>query len=116
MMPILLVISIAATYAFKKIEDKSDRKFAVVDRTPGEKVYAVLETALERRNREDTVDKKTGERTSPSFSLEKIEPADWGDPSAVDEQRMKLSERVQRGDLTGFIEVGPEAFKPTDVL
>jgi ABC-2 type transport system permease protein len=116
MMPVLLGISILATYWFKKIEDKSDRKFAVVDRTPAERLFGVLETALERRNREDTVDKKTGERTSPSFSLEKVEPADWNDPGAVDVQRLALSDRIQRGDLTGFIEVGPEAFKPTDVL
>jgi ABC-2 type transport system permease protein len=114
MMPILLGLSIAATYTFKRMEDKSDRKFAVVDRTPGEKVYAILETSLERRNAEETVDKRTGEQTAPTFSLEKVEPADWSNPTAVDEQRMELSKRVQRGDLTGFLEVGPEAFKQTD--
>jgi len=116
MMPILLGVSLAATFLFKRMEDKSDRKFAVVDRTPGEKVFGVLETGLERRNAEDTKDKKTGEQTSPTFSLEKVAPADWNDLKAVDEQRMALSERVQRGDLTGFIEAGPESFQQMDVL
>jgi ABC-2 type transport system permease protein len=116
MMPILLGLSIGATYAFKRMEDKTDRKFAVVDRSDGEKVFSILETALERRNTEDVVDKRTGERTGPTFSIEKVPPADWSDPKKVDEQRMALSQRVQKGELTGFLEVGPEAFKPTNWL
>jgi len=116
MMPILLGLSFAATFTFKKMEDKSDRKFAIVDRSPGEKLYGILQSGLERRNAEDTTDKRTGERNAPTFSLEKVAPANWADPKAVDEQRMTLSNRVKRGELTGFLEVGPEAFNQLSLL
>jgi ABC-2 type transport system permease protein len=108
MMPVLMGAGGVISYVTKKLEDQGERKFAVVDRTPGGKVFPILEVALERRNKEDIYDRKTGERIAPQFVLERVEPS-APDETAVKLQRLELSERVRKGELAGFLEVGPKA-------
>src|SRR5262249_52935826 len=49
----------------------------------------------------------TGRKLRPAFVLERVSPG-ADDPDAVQQQRFDLSERVQRGELFGFIEIGPD--------
>jgi ABC-2 type transport system permease protein len=108
LMPIMMGASTAITIIMKKIEDRGEKVFVVVDRTPGEKLFPILEAGVERRNAEDVFDKKTGERDSPLFKLEKVAPAGT-DKDAIDNQRLELSDRVRKGQIAGFLEVGPKA-------
>ncbi|MGL4553332.1 MAG: ABC transporter permease [Gemmataceae bacterium] len=104
MMPVMMMMGGVIGAVTRKLEDQGERSFAVVDRTPGAKVLPILQTAVERRNTRDIFDLKTGNRTAPLFRLEAVAPAD--DP---DEQRLLLSERVRKGEISGFLEVGPKA-------
>ncbi len=61
-----------------------------------------------KRNAEDSVDKKTGERSSPEFELEIVPPSD-SSMDAIEQQRVELSERVKKQEIIGFLEIGPEA-------
>lgn len=108
MLPTLMALSIVVQVVARRLEDQGERRFAIVDRTPGAKVFPILQMAAERRNKTDVFDPKTGERKSPLFVLEQVEPS-AATPEAIGEQRLALSERVRKGQLAGFLEIGPKA-------
>jgi ABC-2 type transport system permease protein len=110
LMPVLMAGSAGIQILFHKQVDTEDKRFAVVDRTPGGKVYEGLEEAARRRNETQTVDPETQEKTKSAFFLVRIEPA-RDDPAAVDQQRLELSERVLHGEFMGFVEIGPDVLR-----
>lgn len=84
-------------------DDLQVRSFAVIDRTPGEKVFAQLQASA--RTYKETY-------RFCNFELERVEPS-VGTPEAVHRQRLDLSARVQRGDIGGLLEIGPDVCRPT---
>jgi ABC-2 type transport system permease protein len=93
----------------KDVVDTRERSFAVIDQTPGEQIYAAVETAVKQHNAAVN-DPETGRQIRPKFSIEKIEPAHTAD--AALKQRYELAERVRAGKLFGFISIGPDVMKP----
>jgi len=84
-----------------------DKRFAVVDRTPGGRIFTLLETAVQQRNATQLHDPKTAEQDKPVFILEKVEPS-VDTPEAVSSQRLELSDRVRNEQLAGFLDIGPD--------
>jgi ABC-2 type transport system permease protein len=87
LMPLLMGGSIIMQVLFKDVRDTRTKHFAVVDRTPSAEVFDKLKKQL-----------------SPLFELHKEEPA-----QNVDEQRWELSEKVRKGELFGFLDIGRDA-------
>lgn len=108
LMPILMCGSVVVSIITEKLEDRSSQKIAIIDRTPGSKIAPILQTAVDKRNAEDSVNKKTGERSSPEFKLEIVTPSS-SDREAIEAQRVELSKRVKDHEIIGFLEIGPEA-------
>jgi ABC-2 type transport system permease protein len=106
LMPLLMVGTSAIQYVTRKQLDTEDKRFAVIDRTPGSSLYPLLLKRAEQRNQNQLRDEETDEKTKAAFILEKIEPS-ADDPAAVEEQRLELSNRVLNGEYFGFIEIGP---------
>ncbi len=88
--------------------DIADRYVAILDRT-GHAAALVIQAAREK-NRKELFNKKTGEQQSPRYFFE-IVPVDSQSPDA---QRLQLSDRVRRGDLYAFLEIGTGALHPRD--
>jgi ABC-2 type transport system permease protein len=92
-----------------RVMDIRDRKFAVIDRTPGAGMFATLERAVQEHNQTAIFDKEdNGKQIEPKFVLEAVEPAASGDPEL--RQQYELAQRVRRGDLFGFVEIGADVF------
>ena len=108
LMPILMCGSVVVSIVTEKLEDRESKTIAIVDRTPGGKIAPLLQTAVLKRNAEDSIDKKTGERSSPEFNLEIVPPSS-STAEAIEEQRVQLSERVKKQEIIGFLEIGSEA-------
>jgi ABC-2 type transport system permease protein len=104
MMPIMKTLGGVVGAISRRIDDQGERSFVVVDRTPGAQIFPILETAVARRNKQDVLDRKTGVRNAPLFKLLKVEPEE-----KLDEQRLALSDRVRKGEISGFLEIGPKA-------
>jgi hypothetical protein len=98
---------------FKRLDDTTEKRVAVIDRTPGGQLFPFLEVAIERRNQYLIFDPETGKQTQPVFRLERIEPS-ADDPAALAEQRFALSQRVQHGEFYGFLDIGPEVYAYSD--
>jgi ABC-2 type transport system permease protein len=108
-LPILMGGGAIAQYFLRNQVDLNTKRFAVVDRSPGGKLAAALEAGAQTRNAEQITDTATGEQTRPAFAVERVAAA-GNDPDAVNRQRYELSERVRRGELFGFLEIGASVY------
>jgi ABC-2 type transport system permease protein len=111
LLPVIMGGSFVLQEVLKDRVDTRPKRFALIDRTPGEKVAAALTAAAEERNRTQIYD-AAGRQTRPEFLLERVEPGP-DTPEAVAGQRLELSDRVRRGELTGFVEVGADVARLT---
>ena len=108
-LPILMGGGAIAQYFLRNQVDLNEKRFAVVDRSPEEKIATALEAAAQTRNAEQITDHATGEQTRPAFAVERVAAA-GNDQDAVNRQRYELSERVRRGELFGFLEIGASVY------
>ena len=111
LMPVLMAASVGVQVLFKKYDDTSEKRVAVVDRSPGAKVADALKADVAVYNAHLTTDPRTGERTHPGIALEVVPPPDPA-PEAVLALRAELSRRVENGGLEAVVEVGPDVYDP----
>jgi ABC-2 type transport system permease protein len=118
-MPILMGGSLLVQLVLKDVKDTVKKRFTIVDRTG--KLYKDIDAA--NRNPQSAQIGTTGDRkklpsddnagagtsaSEPRFILEfKVKPE--GD---INELRYQLSEKVRRGELFGFAEIGPRVIDP----
>jgi ABC-2 type transport system permease protein len=104
--PLLFGGGIIGVAVMKKRPDIRERRIAILDHT-GIAAAPVTE-AIRRLNRIQLFDPETGRQVMPEYRVETVVP----DAGAPDEQRLELSDRIRRGDLFGFIEIGKGALRP----
>jgi ABC-2 type transport system permease protein len=113
LMPVLMGGSAGIQYLMKKQGSTQDRRFAVVDLTPGAKIFPLLEKAAQKRNETGIFDPETHQQNKPRFLLEKAEPVNHT-PEAVAELRLALSQRTRNDVIWGFLEIGPDTLEILD--
>jgi ABC-2 type transport system permease protein len=109
-MPIMMGGSLVFQWLLRDYRDVQKKTYAVVDRTPGERLWAAVEKAVEGYNA-TVKDPDTGKLVNPPFEV-KREPPAAATEAAIGAQRANLSERVRRGELFGFLEIGPAVLEP----
>jgi ABC-2 type transport system permease protein len=107
-MPVLMGGSILVQYFLQGQVDLTEKRFAVVDRTPGEQLYRLIENGARERNDKEIFDPESKKQTKPVFAIEHVPPSP-DTPEAINRQRFELSERVRKQELFGFLEIGPDA-------
>jgi ABC-2 type transport system permease protein len=105
-MPIFMGGSIVAMKMLEKQVDVTDRHIAVIDRTGA--VAPLLEQAAARRNQTEVFDPKDHRRVAPSYLLQRVDARAGSDK----QQRLELSDKVRGGELTAFLEIGPQVLNP----
>ncbi|MFC1526075.1 ABC transporter permease [Candidatus Latescibacterota bacterium] len=85
--------------------DTRDRRVAVIDRS-GRLMPSILADA-ESRNGRYVLDSESGEKVKPAYLFEEV-PAAPDRPS----QHLALSERVRRGELAAFLDIGEDVMAP----
>lgn len=106
MMPVVMGGSGIAMYLFRGQVDTTDKRVAVLDHSGA--VTEVLLKAVEERNEATVYDKQTGKKIQPAYVLEVTDP-DEQNPQG---QRLLLSDRIRRGELHAFLEIGPNVVHP----
>lgn len=104
--PIMMCGGIIAMILLRGQVDVTDKRIAVVDRAGG--LGSAVVAAAELRTQKDIVDAKSGKRLKPAYVIELVAP----EPEQPSAQRLALSERVRRGELHAFVEIGPEILNP----
>jgi ABC-2 type transport system permease protein len=109
--PILMGGSILMQKLLGGIRDTADLHFEVIDRVGDKHLVQGLEKAVESYNEHQLNDPTTGKQVQPKLDVKVVTvPSD--SPQAVDELRGQLSDRARKGDLIGFLEIGPEVTVP----
>jgi ABC-2 type transport system permease protein len=102
-MPVLMGGSVAVQQLLRNVHDTEVKRFAVLDRTPGGRVFAAIRDAAAQPEKEG----------GPRLAVERATP-EADTPEAFDALRDRLSGLVRKGDLLGFAEVGADVFNAPD--
>jgi ABC-2 type transport system permease protein len=103
--PLLMGGSLLAIVLLEDRVDTTDKRLAVIDRSSI--VAEALVEAAEQRNAAEVFD-DSGKKVKPAYIVEVVAP-DGRDPAA---QHLELSDRVRRGELYAFLDVGPDVLHP----
>lgn len=109
LVPVLWGVSIGVQVLMHRAEDRSVKKYAVVDRTADRQVTAAIRAGIKVHNEVWIYDPETGEQTEPKYEVVAIDPSP-PDPGAVLKQRYDLSQRCQGGEFEGFLDVGADVY------
>jgi ABC-2 type transport system permease protein len=114
LMPVLMTASIGLQVLFQKLEDTKEKKYAVIDRTGGD-LAAFLDESAKTFNERLVFDPKTNKQIASTIKLE-IVPPSANTPEAISEQRYNLSQRVERDEIEGILEIGPGVMNLKETL
>ncbi|MFT3785934.1 MAG: ABC transporter permease [Tepidisphaeraceae bacterium] len=104
LLPLMMLAGVVSQRLTQKMADTSTYRVALIDRSPQGTIGKALLKANDRRERKDVM--RDGKQVAPRFQIESVAPAARSDISAIDQQRLKLSQRVERGELLAFVEIG----------
>jgi ABC-2 type transport system permease protein len=104
LMPVLMGGGFIAQLLLGDQVDLTPKKFAVIDRTPEAQLFPFLETAAKVQ---ETVPGLKSPKRAPFFLEQVPVPANANLPQI----RYELSQRVRDGELTGFLEIGPQVLQ-----
>jgi ABC-2 type transport system permease protein len=104
--PVLMGGGAIALSLLKGRIDLTDKKIAVIDRSGV--VADALTAATRQRDTQAVHHAKSGRKLQPAYLIEVVPPHD-ADPQ---HQRLELSDRIRRGELHAFLEIGPQALHP----
>ena len=107
LMPVLMGGSLIAMALLRNQVDTTDKRVVLIDRS-GVVTQRVLEAA-KTRNSNEVYQAKTGKKIHPAYLFETV-VADDKDPTG---QQLALSERIRKGELHAFVEVGSNVLHPT---
>jgi ABC-2 type transport system permease protein len=108
LMPVLMLGSVAVQALFKKLEDTKEKHYAVIDRTPGQVLTPALKAAVQHHNKVESFE--DGRQVGPQFALE-FQAPNGETPEAMAEQRYQISQRIEKGELEGLLEIGPDVIR-----
>lgn len=95
LLPVMLFATAILRHFTEHLADTSDQRYVFLDHSTRPDVFDYLGAALDKRNQDGIL---------PRWFLQRIQTAD-----PADEQKSKLSDRIRRGELAGFIEIGANA-------
>lgn len=108
LLPLLMSGGFIAIYALRNQVDTKDKRLVILDHTG--RVADSLLASAEERNAKEVYDAKTKKKIRPAYLLEKLNP----DAENPDRQRLALSDRVRKGELHAFLEIGSDVLHPKE--
>jgi len=110
LMPVMMGGSVVMQWLLRDMVDTRDKKFALVDRTPGQLLQDTIAADVAKYDQTQIFDPESKQQVKPRFVVEKVAPS-AASQEAIARQHLDLSEQVRAGRLAGFLEVsGPDFF------
>lgn len=109
-MPLMMGGSIIIQFLVKDIKSTKEKKFVVIDRTPGSTLFQAIDEAMKVRNEKLIFDSDTGKQKAPKFTVTLLAPSE-ATPEARLQQRFELAEQVRKQEIFGFVDIGANVLK-----
>jgi ABC-2 type transport system permease protein len=109
--PILMGASTALQKVLGGFRDTTALNFRVIDRAGDPELVKAVKDARDEYNAH-VDDPVTGKQVRPKFNLEEEPPPPSGPDDEVGKLRARLSDEVRKGNLNGFLEIGPDVAAP----
>src|SRR5437762_10961275 len=74
--PMLMGGGVLLQLILKRLEDPHDKRFAIVDRSPGQQYYSVIEAAARQRKQARLQEADAALQATADFALERVEPSE----------------------------------------
>ena len=110
LMPVLMGASIGLQVLFQKLDAEKEKKYVIIDRSPQEVMATYLKDTL-RDTQEAMAKEDIGKSLfGGKVSLEIVPPSE-ATPEAMGRQRFEISQRIERGEIEGLVEIGPKVLE-----
>ncbi len=109
LMPVLMGTSGGLQYVFAKLESSKEKHYAVIDRSPGGHVGEFVKTAADILRKYVESNALKMDVPGSKFNIEILSPSETS-PQAMNQQRFDVSERIEKGELDGLLEIGPDIY------
>jgi ABC-2 type transport system permease protein len=109
LMPVLMGGSVGLQILFKKLDDAKEKRYAVIDRTPNQKIFAFLEDAAQKMRAAKAKDPQVASLLGAKASFVAVPPSS-STAEAMAEQRYEISQQIEKGEYEALIEIGPRVF------
>lgn len=107
LMPILMGGSLGVQLLFKQLDDAKEKKYALIDRTPGQKLAKYLSVAVVAMQMAREKEPELGSVLGPRVTFVDITPSE-PTPEAMAQQRYEISQQIEKGELEALVEIGPK--------
>lgn len=104
LMPFLMGISLGLQSLFKSYEDAKEKRYAIIDRSPDEKVGKELQKIVGVMQTAQVKNAELRSVIGAKTTFDLIPPATGAD--AVAKQRYELSQKIDKGEYEALIEIG----------
>jgi ABC-2 type transport system permease protein len=112
-LPTLIMVAAGVQWLMLRKGEAKPQRYAVIDRTPGQAVFPVIEAAFKQKPTPETAAANEEEpREMTWFTIERVAPSP-DTKEAIERQRLEVSERVRAGEFAGFLEIGPDVLTET---
>lgn len=108
MMPVLMGISLAIQDVSTRMEREKEKVYAIVDRSPGQRVGKSLAQAFAGMQAMLGQEPELRGLIPGKTTIEVIEPA-GDDDESIAQQRFDISQKIEKGQYEALIEIGPRA-------
>jgi ABC-2 type transport system permease protein len=95
---------------FQKIDAEKEKKFVVIDRSPREVMATYLKESLKVKEDARAKDESGKAYFGGRVALEIVPPSE-PTPEAMGRQRFEISQRIERGEIEGLVEIGPNVLE-----
>lgn len=110
LMPVLIGVSIGLQLLFAQLDAEKEKKYAVIDRTPGQKIAPSLQqTVAAMKLAREKMPELRG-LFSGKTSFEVLTPSE-ATPEAMAQQRYEVSRQIKAGSYEALIEIGPKVLE-----
>jgi ABC-2 type transport system permease protein len=106
-LPLMIGASIGIQMFLQNVEKGREKKYAVIDRTPGQQLWETVKKQGPGHHAEvfNPLTTDTAQEHQP------IPPG--RDQAAIEQQCLALSDQVRKGKINGFFVIGPKVFEPS---
>jgi len=105
LMPVMMGGSIVLQIVFARLDDAKEKRYLVIDRTPGQLVSKHFLDEIDNHKKMRAVDPELADFFASKAAIT-VDPPSDATPDEVSQRRFEISEKIEKGEFEALIEIG----------